>query len=117
MKSLIIITKYLNAIQLSYMWDAYSTGGHHDNFEMAAHILNFPFIRFKMMRNKLILSAIALLLLSSCEKIELYNEPIKIKKPNGGKIVTQLKFDAIFHEKDGKTRARAYLRDMESSKQ
>jgi len=27
-----------NAIQFSYLWDAYRTGGHHDNFEMAAHI-------------------------------------------------------------------------------
>ncbi|HKL39286.1 MAG TPA: hypothetical protein VJ894_01340, partial [Cryomorphaceae bacterium] len=28
-----------NAVQFSYVWDAYRTGGHHDNFEMAAHIL------------------------------------------------------------------------------
>ena len=28
-----------NAIQFSYLWDAYRTGGHHDSFEMAAHIL------------------------------------------------------------------------------
>ena len=27
-----------NAIQFSYIWDAYRTGGHDDNFEMAAHI-------------------------------------------------------------------------------
>lgn len=28
-----------NAIQLSYLWDAYRTGGHHDNFQMATHTL------------------------------------------------------------------------------
>jgi hypothetical protein len=28
-----------NAIQLSYLWDTYRTGGHHDNFEMTTHIL------------------------------------------------------------------------------
>ncbi len=28
-----------NAIQFSYLWDAYRTGGHHDNFEMAAHTI------------------------------------------------------------------------------
>jgi GLPGLI family protein len=54
-----------------------------------------------------------------CEKIELFNEPIKIREPKGGKVVTQLEFDKIFQEKEkeGKTRARAYLKDMEISKQ
>lgn len=33
-----------NAIQFSYIWDAYTTGGHHDNFEMAAHILKFSLL-------------------------------------------------------------------------
>jgi len=33
-----------NAIQLSYIWDAYGTGGHHDNFEMAAHILKLSLL-------------------------------------------------------------------------
>ena len=33
-----------NAIQFSYMWDAYSTGGHHNNFEMTAHILKFSLL-------------------------------------------------------------------------
>ncbi len=28
-----------NAIQFSYLWDAYRTGGHHDNFQMATHTL------------------------------------------------------------------------------
>ena len=28
-----------NAVQFSYLWDAYRTAGHHDNFEMATHIL------------------------------------------------------------------------------
>lgn len=33
-----------NAVQFSYIWDAYSTGGHHDNFEMAAHIFQFSLL-------------------------------------------------------------------------
>jgi len=33
-----------NAIQLSYIWDTYRTAGHHDNFEMAAHILKFSLL-------------------------------------------------------------------------
>ncbi len=33
-----------NAFQFSYIWDAYSTGGHHDNFEMTAHILKFSLL-------------------------------------------------------------------------
>lgn len=33
-----------NAVQVSYIWDAYRTGGHHDNFEMAAHILKFSLL-------------------------------------------------------------------------
>lgn len=33
-----------NAVQFSYIWDAYRTGGHHDNFEMAAHILKFSLL-------------------------------------------------------------------------
>lgn len=28
-----------NAVQFSYLWDAYKTGGHHDNFEMVSHTL------------------------------------------------------------------------------
>ncbi len=28
-----------NALQVSYLWDAYSTGGSHDTFEMASHVL------------------------------------------------------------------------------
>jgi len=28
-----------NAIQFSYLWDAYRTGGHHDNFQMASHTI------------------------------------------------------------------------------
>lgn len=28
-----------NAILFSYLWDAYSTGGHHDNFQMVIHTL------------------------------------------------------------------------------
>lgn len=33
-----------NAIQFSYIWDAYRTGGHHDNFEMAAHIFKLSLL-------------------------------------------------------------------------
>ena len=33
-----------NAIQFSYIWDAYRTGGHHDNFEMSAHILKLSLL-------------------------------------------------------------------------
>lgn len=33
-----------NAIQLGYSWDAYRTGGHHDNFEMATHSLQFSLL-------------------------------------------------------------------------
>jgi hypothetical protein len=33
-----------NAVQFSYIWDAYHTGGHHDNFEMAAHILKISLL-------------------------------------------------------------------------
>lgn len=33
-----------NAIQLSYIWDTYRTAGHHDNFEMAAHILKLSLL-------------------------------------------------------------------------
>lgn len=33
-----------NAIQFSYIWDAYRTGGHHANFEMAAHIFKFSLL-------------------------------------------------------------------------
>lgn len=33
-----------NAIQFSYIWDAYSTGGHHNNLEMAAHILKISLL-------------------------------------------------------------------------
>ncbi len=39
-----IFLRSKNAIQFSYIWDAYSTGGHHDNFEMAAHILKFSLL-------------------------------------------------------------------------
>jgi hypothetical protein len=31
--------KNKNAVQFSYLWDAYRSGGHHDNFEMATHVL------------------------------------------------------------------------------
>lgn len=40
-------TKYLknrNAIQISYIWDAYYTGGDLDKFEMANHILKFTLL-------------------------------------------------------------------------
>lgn len=33
-----------NAIQFSYLWDAYRTGGNHDEFEMAAHIVKFSLL-------------------------------------------------------------------------
>lgn len=33
-----------NAIQFSYIWDAYRTGWHHDNFEMAAHIFKLSLL-------------------------------------------------------------------------
>ncbi|HKK88502.1 MAG TPA: hypothetical protein VJ917_06605 [Saprospiraceae bacterium] len=33
-----------NALQVSYSWDAYRTAGHHDNFEMTAHILNLSLL-------------------------------------------------------------------------
>jgi hypothetical protein len=33
-----------NAIQFSYIWDAYKTSGHHDNFEMAVHTLKFSLL-------------------------------------------------------------------------
>lgn len=33
-----------NAIQFSYIWDAYRTAGHHNNFEMAAHILKLSLL-------------------------------------------------------------------------
>ena len=33
-----------NALQFSYIWDAYRTGGHHDNFEMAAHIFKLSLL-------------------------------------------------------------------------
>jgi hypothetical protein len=39
-----IFLRNKNAVQLSYLWDAYRTGGHHDNFEMAAHTLNFSLL-------------------------------------------------------------------------
>lgn len=47
MSSSLDYTIYLhnkNAIQFSYIWDAYRTSGHHDNFEMAAHILKFSLL-------------------------------------------------------------------------
>lgn len=40
----IIYLRNKNAIQFSYIWDAYRTSGHHDNFEMAAHILKFSLL-------------------------------------------------------------------------
>ncbi len=33
-----------NAFQFSYIWDAYRTGGHHDNFEMSGHVLKFSLL-------------------------------------------------------------------------
>lgn len=33
-----------NAIQFSYIWDVYRTGGHHNDFEMTAHILNISLL-------------------------------------------------------------------------
>lgn len=33
-----------NAIQFSYIWDAFRTSGHHDNFEMSSHILKFSLL-------------------------------------------------------------------------
>lgn len=33
-----------NAVKFSYCWDVYRTGGHHDNFEMAAHILQLSLL-------------------------------------------------------------------------
>jgi len=33
-----------NAMQFSYLWDIYQTGGHHNNFEMVAHILKFSLL-------------------------------------------------------------------------
>ena len=33
-----------NAVQFSYIWDATRTGGHFDNFELAAHILKFSLL-------------------------------------------------------------------------
>lgn len=33
-----------NALQFSYIWDAYRTSGHHDNFEMTAHILKLSLL-------------------------------------------------------------------------
>lgn len=42
LKSALAYTIFLrnkNAIQLSYLWDAYTTGGHHDKLEMATHTL------------------------------------------------------------------------------
>lgn len=33
-----------NAIQISYLWDAFRTGGNHNNFEMATHTLNFSLL-------------------------------------------------------------------------
>jgi GLPGLI family protein len=54
-----------------------------------------------------------------CGKIELSSEEVQIKEPRGGKIVTQLEFDKILQEKEkeGRSRARAYLREREASKQ
>jgi hypothetical protein len=39
-----ISLKNKNAIQLSYLWDAYKTGGNLDKFEMASHIFKFTFL-------------------------------------------------------------------------
>jgi hypothetical protein len=33
-----------NAVQFSYIFDAYRTGGHHDNFEMSAHVLKLSLL-------------------------------------------------------------------------
>ncbi|MHA7843231.1 MAG: hypothetical protein ACX93I_07930 [Winogradskyella sp.] len=54
-----------------------------------------------------------------CKKIELFNDDIEIKEPKGGKVVTQLEFDKVLHEKEkeGKARVRDYLEGLESSKQ
>lgn len=50
-------------------------------------------------------------------KIELNTENT-IKQPKGGKVVTQNEYDAIYAEKqkEGKSKARAYLQGIESSK-
>ncbi len=39
-----IYLKNRNAIQLSYLWDAYKTGGNLDKFEMAYHTLKLTFL-------------------------------------------------------------------------
>jgi len=39
-----ISLKNKNAFQLSYLWDAYKTGGNLDKFEMASHIFKFTFL-------------------------------------------------------------------------
>lgn len=39
-----VFLKNGNAVQISYLWDAFRTGGHHDNFQMATHTLNFSLL-------------------------------------------------------------------------
>jgi hypothetical protein len=39
-----VFLRHKNAIQFSYLWDAYKTGGHHDNFEMATHLFKFSLL-------------------------------------------------------------------------
>ncbi|MFC5045478.1 hypothetical protein [Aquimarina hainanensis] len=47
MNTALTYTSYLknkNALQFSYVWDAYKTGGDLDSLEMATHSIRFAFL-------------------------------------------------------------------------